>query len=63
MVGLWYCNLSGVTELLIMRDPHHCRMCFKSVKILGGLTFLTVKKAEAFSTVKNVELLWPYSLQ
>ena len=23
MVGLWYYNQSGVTELLIMRDPHY----------------------------------------
>ena len=29
MVGLWYYNLSGVTELLIMRDSYHVGMCFK----------------------------------
>ena len=28
---------SGVTELLIMRDTHYGRMCFKSVKTLGAL--------------------------
>ena len=28
---------SGVTELLIMRDSHYGRMCFKSVKTLGAL--------------------------
>ena len=33
---LWYWNRSGVTELLIMRDRHYVRMCFKSVKTLGG---------------------------
>ena len=32
MVGLWSYNQSGVTELLIMRDPHYGRMCFKEVK-------------------------------
>ena len=37
MVGLWCYNQSGVTELLIMRDPHYGRMCFKSVKTLGAL--------------------------
>ena len=26
---------SGVSELLIMRDPHYERVCFKSVKTLG----------------------------
>ena len=31
MVGLWYYNQSGVTELLIMRDTYYGRMCFKSV--------------------------------
>ena len=30
-------NQSGVTELLIMRDPHYGRMCFKSVKTLRVL--------------------------
>ena len=35
MVG--YYNQSGATELLIMRDPHYDRMCFKSVKTLGAL--------------------------
>ena len=34
MVGLWCYNQSGVTELLIMRDSYHVRMCFKSVKTL-----------------------------
>ena len=27
IVGLWYKNQSGVTELLIMRDLHYVRMC------------------------------------
>ena len=27
----------GVTELLIMTDPHYDRMCFKSVKTLGAV--------------------------
>ena len=51
MVGLWCYNQSGVTELLIMRDPHYGRMCFKSVKTLGALTFLAVKKTTAFGPV------------
>ena len=37
MIGLWCYNQSGMTELLIMRDPHYGRMCFKSVKTLGAL--------------------------
>ena len=46
MVGLWYYNLSGVTELMISRDPHCARVCFKSVKTLGtprSSTFLAVR--------------------
>ena len=34
MAGLWFYCQSGVTELLIMRDPYHDWMCFKSVKTL-----------------------------
>ena len=30
-------NQSGVTELLIKRDPHYDRMCFKSVEARGAL--------------------------
>ena len=37
MVGLWYYNQSGVTELLIMMDHHYDRICFKSVKTIGTL--------------------------
>ena len=37
MVGICYYIESGVTELLIMRDPHYGRMCFKSVKTPGAL--------------------------
>ena len=47
MECLWYYNQSGVTELLIMRDPYYGWMCFRSVKTLG---------ASAFSTARNVEL-------
>ena len=32
--GQWCYNQSGVTELLIMRDPHCGRMCFKSLGVL-----------------------------
>ena len=35
MVVMWY--QSGVTELLIVRDPRYGPMCFKSVKTLGAL--------------------------
>ena len=45
----WYAygiKISQVTELLIMRDPHYGRMCFKSVK--RSSTFLAVEKATAF---------------
>ena len=42
-VGLCYYNKAGVTELLIIRDPHHSRMCFKSGKIIGA-PFLAAKK-------------------
>ena len=34
MVGLWYYNQSGATELLIMRDFNFGLMCFK-LYILG----------------------------
>ena len=34
---MWAYNQSGVTKLMIMRDPHYGRMCFKSVKTLGTL--------------------------
>ena len=56
MVGLWCYNLSGVTELLVKRDPHYGRMCFK--------LFSAVEKASAtaFSTAKNLELLELYSI-
>ena len=37
MIDLLYFNQSGATELLLMRDSHNGRMCFKSVKILGVL--------------------------
>ena len=37
LVNLCCYNQSGVTELLIMRDPHYGRVCFKSVKTLGDL--------------------------
>ena len=30
-------NQSGVTKLLIIKDPHYGWMCFKSVKTLGAL--------------------------
>ena len=41
MIGTWYYNQSGVTELLIMKIliiSEYGRMCFKSFKTLG--TFL-----------------------
>ena len=34
---IWCYNQSGVIELLIVRDPHYGRVCFKSVKTLGAL--------------------------
>ena len=37
MVGIWCYNQSGVTDLLIMRDSHYGRICFKSVETLGVL--------------------------
>ena len=65
IVGLWCYNQSGVTELLIMRDPHYGRHCFRSVKTLPSeLYILSCGKglwprpsASAFSAAKNVELL------
>ena len=57
MVGLWCYNQSGVTELLIMMDPHYGQMCFKSVKTLGALYSWPWKKprpsSPAFSTAKG----------
>ena len=62
MVGLWCYSQSGVTELLIiMRDLHYGRMCFKSGKTRGALHSKLWKRprpsASAFSTAKNEELL------
>ena len=37
MVGVWYYNQSGATELLIMRDFHYGRMSFKTFKTLRAL--------------------------
>ena len=37
MVGLWHYNQSGVTELLIKREPHYGRMCFKPSCVLRYL--------------------------
>ena len=37
MVGIWCYNQSGVTEVLIIRDPHYSRMCFKSPEAFGFL--------------------------
>ena len=66
MVGLWCYTQSGVTELLIMRNPHYGRMCFKSVKTLGAVHSWLWKRprpsVSAFSTAKNVELLGLYPI-
>ena len=51
---LSHCSLY---ELLIMRDSHCGRMCFKSVKTIEGSPFLAIK------TVKNVEPLGLYPIQ
>ena len=37
LADLWCYNQAGVTDLLIMRDPHYGRPCFMSVKTLGVL--------------------------
>ena len=69
MVGLRCYNQPGVTEMLIMRDPHYMygRMCFKSVKALEALHSYLWKSprplASAFSTSKNVELLGLYPIR
>ena len=34
IVSLWCYNQSGVTELLIMRDPHYCLMWLSQLKLL-----------------------------
>ena len=65
MVGLWCYNQLGVTELLILMDPHYGGMCFKSVKSIGTLSQLwkgPLPSASAFSTAKNVELLGSYPM-
>ena len=65
-VGIWCCNQSGVTELLIMRNPHYGRMCFKSAKTLGDLHSQLWKRprpsAWTFSVEKNIELLNLYPI-
>ena len=64
MVGLWCYNQSGVTELLIMRDPYYVLMCLSQLNPRSS-TFLAVEKAEAsaFSTAKNVELRGFYPIR
>ena len=47
MVGIWYYNQSGVTEVLIRKDPHYDRMCFRSVKT-SELYMLSCKKGLGF---------------
>ena len=54
MVGLGYYNQSGVTELLIMTDPHYRRMCFKSVKALGVLLLIFEKGRGQESKMLNM---------
>ena len=53
--------------MLIMRDPHHIRMFFKSVKTLGALNSQMWKRprlsASAFTTAKNVELRGLYPIR
>ena len=69
MVGLWCYNQSGVTELLIMRDPYHHdygQMCFKSVKTLEALHSQLWKRSKpesTFFTAKNVEFLGLYPIR
>ena len=65
VIGLCYFNQSGVTELLIMRDPHCVRMCFKSVKTLGAYILSCGKGLwpRPFSTAKNVEHLRLFPIQ
>ena len=50
-----------------MRDLHYGQVCFKSVKTLGAPHSQLCKRprpsAAAFSTAKNVELLWLYPIR
>ena len=62
MVGLWYYDRSGATELVIMRVFYYGRMCFKSVKTLKSSTFLALQKASAVFKAKNVEFLGLYHI-
>ena len=58
MICLCCYNQSGVTELLVMWDPHYGRICFKSVKTLRALHSQLWKRhrssASAFSAAKSV---------
>ena len=53
-------TLFALKELLILRDSHYVRMCFKSVKTLWKKPR---PSAKAFSTAKNVELFGYYPIQ
>ena len=62
MVGMWYYNQLGVTELLIMRDPHY--QVIMVIYVLSQLKpselyILSCENASAwtFLTAENVELL------
>ena len=67
MVGLRSYNQSGVTELLIMRDPDYQVIiimvgCVLSQLKPSELYILSCKKASALFTAKNVELLGIYPI-
>ena len=49
MVGIWYYNQSGATELLIMSDFHYGRMCFKSVETFGALHYVKYNAPQTLS--------------
>ena len=67
MVGLWYYNQQGVTELLIMSDPNYMIACVLCQLKSSGFSILTCEKnlglwPRPFFTPKNIELLGLYPI-
>ena len=56
VIGLCYFNQPGVTELLIMRDPHCVRSCVLSQVKPSELTFLAVKKASGLGLFPQLKM-------
>ena len=62
MVGLWYYNQSGVTELLIIRDFYFVRCVLSQLKP-SDLYIISFAKGLGLFLAKNVEFLGLYPVR